>query len=143
MSLTEKVAYLKGLAEGLDLDKNAKETKLFEAIFDILDEMALTVSEIDEDLADAEDYIEEVDEALSYVEDYVYDDDDCDCDCCCDEDDEMYEVECPSCGEVIYLDEDMFDEEYIECPACGEKLELDIDFDDCDCDCGCCGEDEE
>ncbi len=143
MSLTEKVAYLKGLAEGLDLDKNAKETKLFEAIFDILDEMALTVSEIDEDLADAEDYIEEVDEALSYVEDYVYDDDDCDCDCCCDEDDEMYEVECPSCGEVIYLDEDMFDEEYIECPACGEKLELDIDFDDCDCDCGCCGEDDE
>lgn len=141
MSLTEKVAYLKGLAEGLDLDKNAKETKLFEAIFDILDEMALTVSEIDEDLADAEDYIEEVDEALSYVEDYVYDDDDCDCDCCCD-DDEMYEVECPSCGEVIYLDEDMFDEEFIECPACGEKLELDIDFDDCDCDCGCCGEDD-
>ena len=143
MSLTEKVAYLKGLAEGLELDKNAKETKLFEAIFDILDEMALTVSEIDEDLADAEDYIEEVDEALSYVEDCVYDDDDCDCDCCCDEDDEMYEVECPSCGEVIYLDEDMFDEEYIECPACGEKLELDIDFDDCDCDCGCCGEDDE
>lgn len=143
MTLTEKVAYLKGLAEGLDLDKNAKETKLFEAMFDILDEMALTINEIDEDLAEAEDYIEEVDEALSDVEEFVYDDfdfDDCDCDCCCD--DETYEVECPSCGETIFLDESMFDEDYIECPGCGEKLELDIDFDDCDCDC-CCDEDDE
>lgn len=143
MTLTEKVAYLKGLAEGLDLDKNAKETKLFEAMFDILEEMALTINEIDEDLAEAEDYIEEVDEALSDVEEYVYDDfdfDGCDCDCCCD--DETYEVECPSCGETIFLDESMFDEDYIECPSCGEKLELDIDFDDCDCDC-CCDEDDE
>ncbi len=143
MTLTEKVAYLKGLAEGLDLDKNAKETKLFEAMFDILDEMALTINEIDEDLAEAEDYIEEVDEALSDVEEFVYDDfdfDDCDCDCCCD--DETYEVECPSCGESIFLDESMLDEDYIECPSCGEKLELDIDFDDCDCDC-CCDEDDE
>ena len=84
MTLTEKVAYLKGLAEGLDLDKDAKETKLFEAALDVLEEMALTINEIDEDLADAEDYIEEVDEALSDVEEVVYDlDDD---DCCCDED---------------------------------------------------------
>ena len=140
MTLTEKVAYLKGLAEGLDLDKDAKETKLFEAALDVLEEMALTINEIDEDLADAEDYIEEVDEALSDVEEVVYDlDDD---DCCCD-DDETYEVEGPSCGEKIYLDESMFDEDYIECPACGEKLELDIDYDDCDGDCDCCGDDDE
>ena len=119
MTLTEKVAYLKGLAEGLDLDKDAKETKLFEAALDVLEEMALTINEIDEDLADAEDYIEEVDEALSDVEEVVYDlDDD---DCCCDDDD-TYEV---------------------ECPACGEKLELDIDYDDCDGDCDCCGDDDE
>lgn len=141
MTLTEKVAYLKGLAEGLDLDKDAKETKLFEAMFDILDEMALTINEIDEDLAEAEDYIEEVDEALSDVEEFVYDDYDFDdCDCCCDE--KTYEVECPACGETIFLDESMFDEDYIECPGCGEKLELDIDFDECDCDC-CCDEDED
>jgi glutamate-5-semialdehyde dehydrogenase len=48
MTLTEKVAYLKGLAEGLNLDENAKETKLFNAMFDILEDMALTVNDIDE-----------------------------------------------------------------------------------------------
>ena len=149
MTLTEKVAYLKGLAEGLNLDKDAKETKLFEAMFDILEEMALTVNEIDEDLATVEEYVDCIDEDLDELEDIIYDDEcDCDCGCGCDDDfdcdcgDELYEVECPSCGEAIYLDESMFDEEYIECPECGEKLELDIDFEDCDCDCDCCGDED-
>lgn len=142
MTLTEKVAYLKGLAAGLDLDKDSKETKIFEAMFDLLEDLALTVSDIDEDLAEVEEFVEEIDEDLAELEEYVYCDDDDDC-CCCD-DEELYEVECPACGEEIYLDEEMLDEEFIECPACGEKLELDIDFEDCcDCDdCDCCGEDE-
>ena len=148
MTLTEKVAYLKGLAEGLDLDKNSKEAKLFEAIFDILEDMALTVTDIDEDLSACEDMVDAIDADLEDLEDYIFDDDDCDCcddDCCCCDDDELYEVECPLCGEEILLDDEMLDEEVIECPGCGEKLELDIDFDDCDCDCdcGCCDEDDE
>ena len=145
MTLTEKVAYLKGLAAGLDLDKDTKEAKIFEAMFDILEDMALTVSDIDEDLSAVEDLVDAIDEDLDELEEYIFDDedyDDCDCDCCCD--DELYEVECPLCGEEILLDDEMLDEEIIECPGCGERLELDIDFDDCDCDCGCdcCGEDE-
>ena len=149
MTLTEKVAYLKGLAEGLNLDKDAKETKLFEAMFDILEDMALTVNDIDEDLAAVEELVDCIDEDLDELEDIIYDDDcDCSCGCDCDDDfdcdcgDELYEVECPSCGEAIYLDESMFDEEYIECPECGEKLELDIDFEDCDCDCDCCDDED-
>lgn len=144
MTLTEKVAYLKGLAAGLDLDKESKEAKIFEAMFDILEDMALTVSDIDEDLSAVEDLVDAIDEDLDELEEYIYcdEDDDC-CDCCDCEDDELYEVECPSCGEEIYLDDEMLDEEFIECPACGEKLELDIDFDDCcDCGCDCCEEDE-
>ena len=92
MTLTEKVAYLKGLAEGLNLDENAKETKLFNAMFDILEEMALTVNEIDEDLATVEEYVECIDEDLDELEEFIYEDDDfCDCGCdCCDDDDELY-----------------------------------------------------
>ena len=139
MSLTEKVAYLKGLAEGLDLDKDTKEAKLFEAMFDILEDMALTISDIDEDLSACEDLVDAIDEDLDELEEYIFEDedfydDDDDC-CCCDE--ELYEVECPLCGEEILLDDEMLDEEIIECPGCGERLELDIDFDDCDCDCDC------
>ena len=147
MTLTEKVAYLKGLAAGLELDKDSKETKIFEAMFDILEDMALTVSDIDEDLSTVEDLVDAIDEDLDELEEYIFEDDfddDCDCDCCCDDDDELYEIACPLCGEEILLDEEMLDEEIIECPGCGEKLELDIDWDDCDCDCdcGCCGDEE-
>lgn len=146
MTLTEKVAYLKGLAAGLDLDKDTKEAKIFEAMFDILEDMALTIGEIDEDLSECEELVENIDEDLADLEEYIFDDEDeCfDDDCCCCDDDELYEVECPLCGEEILLDEEMLDEEAIECPGCGEKLELEIDFDDCDCDCdcGCCDEEE-
>lgn len=143
MTLTEKVAYLKGLAEGLDLDKESKESKIFEAMFDILEDMALTVTDIDEDLAAVEEYVDDVDADLNDLEEYVYGEDEDDF-CCCDDEDELYEVACPSCGEEIYLDGEMLEEEFIECPACGEKLELDIEFDDCDCDCDCgCCDDED
>ncbi len=145
MTLTEKVAYLKGLAEGLNLDKDSKEAKIFDAMFDILEDMALTVTDIDEDLSAVEDLVDAIDEDLDELEEYIFDDEDDFDDCCCCDDDELYEVECPLCGEEILLDDEMLDEEVIECPGCGEKLELDIDFDDCecDCDCGCCSEDEE
>ena len=91
MTLTEKVAYLKGLAEGLDLKKDDKETKIFEAIFDILEDLALTVTDIDEDLSAVEEFVDAIDEDLDELEGYVYEDlDDCccdddDCDCCCDD----------------------------------------------------------
>lgn len=139
MTLTEKVAYLKGLAAGLDLDKDTKEAKIFDAMFDILEDMALTISDIDEDLSACEDLVDAMDEDLDELEEYIFDDEDFynDDDCCCCDDEELYEVECPLCGEEILLDDEMLDEEIIECPGCGEKLELDIDFDDCECDCDC------
>ncbi len=147
MTITEKVAYLKGLAAGLDLDKDTKEAKIFEAMFDILEDMALTINDIDEDLSACEELVDAIDEDLDELEEYIFEDyDDCDCedDCCCCDDDELYEVECPLCGADILLDDEMLDEETIECPGSGEKLELDIDLDDCesDCDCGCCCEEE-
>ena len=122
MTITEKVAYLKGLMEGLDLDKTTKEGKVIAAMADILDDLALTV-------ADNCDQIDAIDEDLESLEEYVYDDldfGDYDDDLF-DEDDEdaaEYEFECPNCHEVVFIDESVFDEgKEIECPNCGAKLE--------------------
>ncbi len=38
-----------------------------------------------------------------------------------------YEVECPTCHDVIYLDDEMIDEGGIKCPNCGEELEFDLE----------------
>ena len=40
MTVVEKVAYLRGLAEGLNLNSEKSETKMFSAIMDVLEELA-------------------------------------------------------------------------------------------------------
>lgn len=134
MTVTERVAYLKGLTEGLDLDTSTKEGKLLTAIIDVLDDLAFEVSDLQEVVGELGEQIDMIDEDLDGLEEIVYDeenyddDDDCDCDCC--EDGDLYEIVCPSCGDSIYLDEDMVEEGEMDCPNCGEHLEFDFDEDD-------------
>lgn len=137
MDICEKIAYIKGLAEGLGLDENKKESKVLAAIIDLLSDITEEICEIEDGCDELMEQIDAVDEDLASLESIIYDDDDCDCcdddDCdCCD--DEVYEIECPACNDVIYLDADMLAEEGMTCPNCGTELEFDFD-----CDCGCCG----
>lgn len=137
MDICEKIAYIKGLAEGLGLDENKKESKILAAIIDLLSDITEEICEIEDGCDELMEQIDAVDEDLASLESIIYDDDDCDCcdddDCdCCD--DEVYEIECPACNDVIYLDADMLAEEGMTCPNCGTELEFDFD-----CDCGCCG----
>ena len=41
MGISEKIAYLKGLMEGMNVDTESNEGKLFAAVVDVLDEIAL------------------------------------------------------------------------------------------------------
>ena len=140
MTITEKVAYLKGLAEGLALDEAKPETKIIKAMMDVLDDLALSVSDLEDGMDLISEQLDAVDEDLDELEGYVYEDlDDCCCDDCCEDDEEeYYDVECPSCGEVICVDRDILEEGSINCPNCNELLEFEID---CDCDCDDCCED--
>lgn len=143
MDICEKIAYIKGLAEGLGLDTETKEGKILSAIIDLLGDITEEICDIEDACDDMSEQIDAVDEDLSTVEDIIYGDDDCDCDCDdCGCDDELYEIECPACQDVIYLDEEMIDEGGIECPNCGTPLEFDFDC-DCGCDCDDCAHDEE
>ena len=128
MTITEKIANLKGFLEGVQLDESKTETKVIAKIVDILEDMALEIEEMEEQVDTLNEYAEELDQDLGAVEEYVFDDecdccddDDCDyCDCC---DEDFFEVDCPKCGEVICLDED-FDADEVICPACNETIPL-------------------
>ncbi len=139
MTNTEKVAYIRGLAEGLELDGNKKEVKVLNAIIELLDDMAMSLSDLEEGYNDMADQLDAVDEDLGSLEDDFYGDEDEDD----DEDECYYEVTCPNCHETICLSEDIIEDGQMDCPNCGETLEFDIDEcdDDC-CSCGCedCGE---
>lgn len=142
MTITERVAYLKGLAEGLGLDAQTKEGKILGAMIDILDDMAYEISDTQDMIAELGEQVDMIDEDLDTLEEIVYEDDGdgdcdcgCDCDCDCDDDEdefddeELYQVVCPTCGDCIYLDEGMLEEGEMNCPSCGEHLEFDLDFD--------------
>ena len=135
MNITEKTAYLKGLLEGLNIDENKAEGKLLKAIIETLDELANDLTDVADDVATLNDYVEELDEDLGAAEEFIYSDDcDCDCDCDCDDDcdgdcedcdcdcDGFYEATCPHCGANVCFDETC-DPRDLLCPACQERFD--------------------
>lgn len=130
--ISEKVAYLDGLMDGLDLE-DVKLKKLFTAIIDALDEIAEEISdhedaiaEIDESLDDVYDAMDEYDDIL-YGEDYDEDDEEE------EEDDDFFEVVCPNCGETVYFDDAMLDsDDGLICPNCNETIDLSLAMDEDD-----------
>ena len=141
MNINKESAYIRGLLEGYELDSSKKETKLFTKLIDLIDEMADHITALEADNAELREYIEELDHDLGEVEEdlYVTDSDD-DYDDYedyedeeeYDEDSDYYEIECPSCGEVVCFDESL-DIDELTCPACGEKIG-DVEICDRDCD---------
>ncbi len=138
MTISEKVAYIKGLAEGVELDADSKEGKILSAVIDLLGDICDEIDALDDAQIELAEQLDAVDEDLSDVEELIYDDDDEyeyeDYDEY-EDDDEVYEVVCPNCGDKIYLDEDMLLDGHIDCPNCGTDLEFEFD---CDCDCDDC-----
>ena len=153
MKLTEKMSYLQGLIDGLDIDDSTKEGKALLAMTEVMNELVLYVEDLQSQVDELTELCDILDEDLGSVEEDIYDfDDDCDCDCCgddcdcCDDededfdfdDDELYEVTCPTCGDSILLDESIIDEGSMNCPNCDELLEFDYedltieDFEDSD-----------
>ena len=125
--LTEKMAYIQGLAEGLEIDETTKEGKLLLALVEALSDTADEICEMQDLQDEIQLQLDDVDEDLAELEDLIYGE---------DEEDE-FSVECPNCGDLIYLDEETLEncEDSIVCPSCNEKIEIEYD---CDCE-GCSG----
>ena len=139
MTTAEKVAYLKGLMEGMNIDRESNEGKLFSVIADILNDVALDIEELESDIFDLGEDVDAISDDLSDVEDYLFEDEDEDD---YDDDDEDYEeydedeeplffeVTCPACENTITVDEDVVNLGTIQCPNCGEMLEFEFDEDE-------------
>lgn len=135
MTISEKVAYLKGLAEGLDLDTTkSKEGKLISVMIGILEEIGLSIEDLEENAVALGEEIDAISDDLSDVEEIVYDEDEEDA----YDDEDFFEVECPNCGADIDIDADILEAGVVECPGCGEKFAIDLsDEEDCCCGRGC------
>ena len=133
MTTSEKVAYLKGLTEGLGIDPAQKEGKILSTILDILEDLALDQEDLASDIAELDEGLDAVSDDLEDVETVLFGDPE-------DEDEDwdegeaedwdgettFYECECPVCGETVTFDEDVLAKGSIQCPACGETLEFEL-----------------
>ena len=144
MGINEKVAYLKGLMEGMELDTATKEGKLIAAIIELMGDVTKRVTDIEETTIAISDELDEIEEDLDAIEDYILDEEDDydDLDDDYEDDDEydegfdfgdeettIYEVKC-ACGEVIDFDEETLEAGSMVCPNCGETLEFSLEDDD-------------
>ena len=132
MSITEKVAYLKGRAEGMDLDTEKKDGKLLAAIIDVLEDIALELADIEDAQEELGEGLDAVSDDLEDVEDLLYGDDGEDDEPEYElddlgEDEDCYATTCPTCEESIYFDESVLEDGEVICPNCGEKLEFDLE----------------
>jgi DNA-directed RNA polymerase subunit RPC12/RpoP len=139
--LKERVSYLKGLAEGMQISDSTNEGKLLKAILEVLDDVALAVDDVEEVQEQLTEQIDEIDEDLSEIESLIYDDEDECCDDeCCDEDEEEdgeeeeeidAEFDCPHCGETVNLEDAYMKKDSVLCPHCNKEIEIEWT---CDCD---------
>ncbi len=150
MTVSEKVAYLKGLADGLGIKDNTSEGKLMLAVIDVLDAMAEDIEAVDAHAKDLSDSISDISEDMEYLEDLCIGENDGDddyrfcsddaeddaeavpaCTGCCSScgDEQEYEVTCPKCGETITVFEEDLDFGSIRCPKCDAELEFDTSSD--------------
>ena len=125
MTISEKVAYLKGLAEGLNLDtEKSKEGKLISVIIWILEELAMSVEDLEENALNLGEEIDVLSNDLADVEEAVFDEDGE------EYDDDWFEVECPTCGADIMVDDEALADGEVECPSCGTRYAMELTDDE-------------
>jgi len=124
--LKEKVAYLKGMVSGLNLEDGKDQSKIINAMIDTLDAFAEEFARLEEMHISMQEQVNIIDEDLGTLEDEIYED---------EYEDELIEAICPHCEQMVTFHEDEISEEdEVECSHCHKAFEIEWE---CDCDGGC------
>jgi len=135
MSAKEKIAWLKGLLSGLEIE--GKDAKIYGAVAEALDALATQIEEQNEQIESLRNLYDELEEECATLGDDILALEDI-----FDEyakrenyEEEKYaasyvSVTCPSCTSVFFYEQsDNKDEnEVLECPDCGKRFSVNIDF---------------
>ena len=93
MTISEKVAYIQGLYDGLGLDsEKSGEARILSEMLDVLHEVGQQLDGLD--------------------------------------DEDFFEIPCPSCGEELIVDDEALAAGVVDCPACGGKFALSFEDED-------------
>lgn len=131
--LAERVAYLRGLAKGLDAEAAGPAGPLLNGILDVLGEMAHSLAAVETGQEDLADYVVDLDEGLSDLEDAIEGDALPAVTASADgapSTEVWWTFTCPGCGSRVDVSDEVFDDdEHVElvCPNCGTLIHDDDD----------------
>ncbi len=118
--LRQQVSYLAGLAEGSEL-KDRETGKVITGILDVLGRMAGAVEQIRAEHAELEAYVDCLDLDVADLESEIWGE----IDAAEEVEAGFLDVVCPECGERVYFDNDLFEEDEplsLVCPNCGATI---------------------
>lgn len=131
MTITEKVAYIQGLFEGMELDKSETKTaRILSEVLDVLREVGQQLEGMDAAMDQFDEELDALGDTVADLEEAVFDDEDerdgdfGDLD---DEDEDFFEIPCPTCGEDLVVDDEALAAGVVDCPVCGGKFALSFD----------------
>lgn len=113
-NIERSIVYLRGLIDGCGYDDDTQEGRIFNAMADVLENLADEVQILSSRGRYCEDMIEEIlDEELEYIDDMDEEFDD----------DDFVEVECPNCNETVLFDSETYDNsDTLICPGCNATI---------------------
>ena len=134
MTISEKVAYIRGLYDGLGLDAGKSgEARVLSELLDVLKEVGLHLDGMDAAMDRFDEELDGLRDSVSDLECAVFDEDDLEDDG--DTDEDFFEIPCPTCGEDLVVDDEALAAGVVDCPVCGGKFALSFeDGDDADQD---------
>ena len=135
MTITEKVAYIQGLFDGLKLDtEKSGEARILSEVLDVLREVGMQLDGMDAAIDQFDEELDALGDSVADLEEAVFDDEEEDEDFTGfeDEDDEedFFEIPCPTCGEDLVVDDESLAAGVVDCPVCGGKFALSFDDED-------------
>lgn len=111
-NLSERISYLKGLSEGMNVAELGPQGKIMTGILDVLEGIVDDIDILRAEMEDFKEYVQSIDDDLNLLEEDVYGDD-------------YVYMTCKKCGEELYFDADVLeDDDVIEivCPKCNEVV---------------------
>lgn len=93
----------------------------------------MSVEDLEENALNLGEEIDVLSDDLADVEEVVFDDEDEDEE---DYDDDWFEVECPTCGADIVVDDEALADGEVECPSCGTRYAMELTDDEGEEDAG-------
>ncbi len=131
MTISEKVAYIQGLFDGLKLDgEKSGEARILSEMLDVLKEVGQRLEDMDAVMDEFDEELDSLSDDVAVLEDSVYDEDG-------DEDDwgsfdeedseDFFEIPCPTCGEDLIVDDEVLEAGVVDCPTCGGKFALSLE----------------